>query len=209
MTTIRKSKTAALALAVILATAGSAMAANAVAKSAVNVRTGPSTSYAKVDTLSAGEHVDVKECQSGWCYVEHSGPDGWVAGNYLAKADAPAKKDPDVNFKVDIGPDGVSFGFGVGDSSINFTPPTLPVPKVCVYNGTNFTGSSTCWSVGHTDNSIGGYWNDRISSVKVEPGATITLCRKTNFNGYCKTYTSNKVFLPPMLNNKASSVEVY
>lgn len=209
MTTIRKSKTAALALAVILATAGSAMAANAVAKSAVNVRTGPSTGYAKVDTLTAGEAVDVKECQSGWCYIEHSGPDGWVAGNYLAKASAPKKKDPDVNFKVDIGPGGVSFGFGIGDSSITFTPPTPPAPKVCVFNGSNFTGSSTCWPVGYSDNSIGGYWNDRISSVKVESGATITLCRNTNFNSFCRTYTGNKSLLPPALNNKASSVDVY
>lgn len=55
----------------------------AVAKSAVNVRTGPNVSFNKVDTLDRGELVTVLQCQSGWCYVDHDGPDGWVSGNYL------------------------------------------------------------------------------------------------------------------------------
>ena len=60
-----------------------AASAPAVAKSAVNVRTGPSTSFNKIDTLHQGENVSVLECQAGWCYVDHDGPDGWVSGNYL------------------------------------------------------------------------------------------------------------------------------
>ncbi len=68
----------------------SALAFDAVAVSAVNVRTGPSTSYAKVDVLRGGEPVNVTECQARWCYVEHDGPDGWVSAGYLAAADAPA-----------------------------------------------------------------------------------------------------------------------
>jgi len=62
---------------------GSAFAVPGAAKSDVNVRTGPGTSYQKVDTLYGGEAVDIVQCQSGWCYVEHAGPDGWVSGNYL------------------------------------------------------------------------------------------------------------------------------
>jgi uncharacterized protein YraI len=62
-----------------------ALAAPAEATSAVNVRTGPGTSYRVVDQLYAGENVDVHGCRGGWCEVSHSGPDGWVSANYLGR----------------------------------------------------------------------------------------------------------------------------
>jgi Bacterial SH3 domain len=65
------------------ATTVAALAVGAVAKSAVNVRTGPGVGFNKIDTLFAGEAVNVTQCQSGWCYVEHPGPDGWVSANFL------------------------------------------------------------------------------------------------------------------------------
>ena len=44
------------------------------ATSSVNVRSGPGTGYAIVDTLSAGETVDIDRCVgSGWCYVQKRG----------------------------------------------------------------------------------------------------------------------------------------
>ena len=65
-------------------TAQSVLAVEATAISAVNVRTGPGTSYAKVDTLHAGEQVDIAQCEGSWCFVQRNGPDGWVSGKYLA-----------------------------------------------------------------------------------------------------------------------------
>lgn len=67
----------------LTAVASPVFAAPGAAISAVNVRTGPGTSYARVDALFGGEAVNIVQCQSGWCYVEHDGPDGWVSGNYL------------------------------------------------------------------------------------------------------------------------------
>ncbi|GEM_PF-1898061 len=66
-----------------LSLAQAAAALDAKATQAVNVRSGPGASYSKVDVLSSGEEVNIKECKGSWCYVEHSGPDGWVSGNYL------------------------------------------------------------------------------------------------------------------------------
>ncbi|WP_291836159.1 SH3 domain-containing protein [Limimaricola sp.] len=66
--------------------AGPAAAVDATAVTAVNVRSGPGVSFNQLDTLFAGEVVNVTECQSGWCYVEHDGPDGWVSGHYLSAA---------------------------------------------------------------------------------------------------------------------------
>lgn len=64
--------------------AAPALAVDATAVSDVNVRSGPGVGYSRLDTLYGGEMVDITECQSGWCYVEHDGPDGWVSGNYLS-----------------------------------------------------------------------------------------------------------------------------
>lgn len=63
-----------------------AQAAEAVAASALNVRSGPGPSYRIVDTLRPGQVVDVQRCQGTWCFVEKSGPDGWVSANYLGPA---------------------------------------------------------------------------------------------------------------------------
>lgn len=73
----------ALASVCTLSLAQAAAALDATATRAVNVRSGPGVNYSKVDVLSSGESVNIKECQGRWCYVEHSGPDGWVSGSYL------------------------------------------------------------------------------------------------------------------------------
>jgi len=67
----------------LLLSAGAALADPAQATASVNVRSGPGTAYGVVDTLYPGESVDVGNCQAGWCYIQHNGPDGWVSANYL------------------------------------------------------------------------------------------------------------------------------
>jgi len=52
----------------------------------VNVRSGPGTSYRVVDRLARGENVNVQRCRSsGWCYITHPGPDGWVTARTIAR----------------------------------------------------------------------------------------------------------------------------
>ena len=86
MASYRKLIASGLATLALLATTAAASAAPAFATGSVNVRTGPGTGYAKVDTLRRGEAVDVQYCRGSWCYVEKRGPDGWVSANYLANA---------------------------------------------------------------------------------------------------------------------------
>jgi uncharacterized protein YraI len=73
-----------LAGAALLLGAGAALADPAQATGAVNVRSGPGVGYSIVDQLYPGENVDVGRCDGGWCFVDHSGPDGWVSANYLS-----------------------------------------------------------------------------------------------------------------------------
>ena len=55
------------------------------ATGSVNVRTGPGTGFAIVDRLQTNQVVQVRQCQSNWCYVEKAGPDGWVSASFLAR----------------------------------------------------------------------------------------------------------------------------
>lgn len=60
---------------------------------ALNVRSGPGSQYAVVDTLNTGETVSRGECTTdgSWCYITHTGTDGWVASRYLR---APGSRQP-------------------------------------------------------------------------------------------------------------------
>ncbi|MGV8856479.1 MAG: SH3 domain-containing protein [Devosia sp.] len=108
----------AIAGTVLLGTAGAAMAAQAVATTNVNVRSGPSSSYRAVDTLRRNEVVNVTTCRGGWCYVEKAGPDGWVSANYLDSGRQYAAPRPYAAPKPSV-----SFSFGFG------TPYDAPRPS--------------------------------------------------------------------------------
>lgn len=85
MALLRKLVAPGLAALAVLATAGAAFAAPAIATGNVNVRSGPGTGYGVVDALRRGERVDIQYCRGSWCFVEKRGPDGWVSANYLAQ----------------------------------------------------------------------------------------------------------------------------
>ncbi len=115
-----------IAATALAAVAGLGFATAALADQAtasVNVRSGPSTQYRVLDTLYAGETVNIETCQSnGWCLIEHSGPDGWVSARYLSNAgsdygmsrnDRPVRSAPNISF---------SFSFGRGNGFSIGTP---------------------------------------------------------------------------------------
>lgn len=192
-------------------TLASAASIPAYAKSAVNVRTGPGVGYNKVDTLFAGENVMVRECQSGWCYVDHSGPDGWVSANFLAQrgrnnSNTPSK--PPVSFSMTFGSGGPSFSISVGAGAV--APTQAPVqPKVCFYRNQNYNGSSFCVAPGTSNNALRPPWNNSISSVRVFGGAKVQLCRNWNYSGSCVAYNTNKSHLPHAFNNRVSSYQTW
>lgn len=201
---------ASTASAILLFSSAAAFAQPGVATGAVNVRTGPGTGYSKVGTLSAGETVDVKDCQGSWCFVDrNAGTDGWVSANYLKPLaqPQPAPSEPDLpfNFGVTVGPDGPSFSFGIGDAPPP-PPPAPKTPKVCFFKGNNFTGGQFCVSPGQSNPVLAGSWNNSISSISVEGGAQVTVCKNNNYSGSCATLTSSKGSLSSY-NNAISSFQ--
>lgn len=203
---------AGLGLVGLVLSATAALAVEAVATTAVNVRSGPGTSFMVVDTLHAGEAVDVVECNATntWCRVEHSGPDGWVSRSYLgAPPDAGSSGSPiEFGFSMPL-PGGGSITFGTP----GYTPPAPPSPtpgtaRVCVFDLPNYQGASVCVNAGHSDNAIGPVWNNKVTSLRVHNGASIRLCQNANFGGFCNVFSSNRPLLGAALNNKASSYDV-
>lgn len=213
----------------LLATVVTAMAAPAIAIAAVNVRSGPGTNFEVVDQLFAGEQVDVANCQGSWCYINHSGPDGWVSSTYLNAGNspqpkppkptplpvpvpAPAPGNPDCGFGLNIGPNGPSFSVDCNDPN----PPLPPAPPppgpglgyACFYSGTNFSGSSFCLDVGDYLPTLSGNWDDRISSIQIFDGAEVDICSNSNLNGQCRTLDASRAQLGNF-DNQASSIEVY
>lgn len=185
-----------LAFAATLVTAAAlpGIALAATVTSSVNVRSGPGTNYAVVDTLRAGEEVDVDRCSGSWCYVEKPGPDGWVSSRYLSDDDGIPSgggisiggggNNSDVD--VSIGFSVPGFNFQIGNGGFNFVPgrPVGRDAEVCFYERPNFRGASFCAEPGDRLARLGS-WNDRISSIEVSGGAQALVCESTNFNGRC------------------------
>lgn len=180
----------------------------------LNVRSGPSTGYGVVDTLYAGENVDVQECRSnGWCYITHSGPDGWVSSNYLTnvdqrsggRVDRDRNVDADVNFS--FGVPGFSFSIGNGG---DFRPrPGRPNrgAQVCFYEDVNYRGASFCARPGDRDRSLGSF-NDRISSIRIRGDAQVQVCEDYNFGGRCAVLDRSRSNLGGRNNDIISSYRV-
>lgn len=202
-----------------IALAASAMpgaALEAAATTAVNVRSGPGTGFSVVDTLHAGEVVDVVECNAAntWCRIYHEGPDGWVSRSYLGAPPAGGSSSSQPQFGITIPlPGGGSITFGTpGYTPPPGSPPPPPPPpgpaQVCVYDLPNYAGASICAAAGTKAASIPGFWNNRVTSLRVFGGASIRLCDGINYGGFCNVFNSNQPALGAALNNKASSYDV-
>lgn len=210
--------TVAMGLSGLLVTAGAAFAVPAEARIAVNVRTGPAITYTRVDTLTAGEAVDVVECDDGWCYVDYDGPNGWVSASYLqapsAGPAAPTPPSPNCSFQFTIGPGGPSLNLVCNDppappAPTPPPPPPAPGPDLaCFFTGTNFTGTQFCLGVS-TLNSLGGTFNDNISSVQLSGNAKARLCVNNNLGGFCRNIFGSEPAFGAALENNASSLQVF
>lgn len=199
-----------LAAFAVIGTTAAALAQPGVATSGVNVRSGPGTNYSKLGSFSAGEVVDVEECQSSWCYVDRqSGKDGWVAANYLEPVgiqdDAePEREDIPFNFGVTVGPNGPSFSFGVG----NQPQPPQPQPvgnKACFHSGTHYSGQSICVDINHNSSFLMPPWDNNIESIALTGIGYVEICREPNFGGGCIVHSSSKTVLHPSYANNVSS----
>jgi uncharacterized protein YraI len=195
---------AATAALVLLPTVASAAPGTATAF--VNVRAQPSSGSPVVNTLNAGEAVDIQECQGSWCYVVAAGNDGWVASKFLSTGAGVG-----INFGI-TGPNGNTIQFGVNTPAPNNPPPVIddePIfddDQVCFYSRTQYRGNSFCVDPGDEIADLGG-WDGEISSIENPGGYDVEVCTRTRFRGDCRTYTTSSKSLGAF-DNAIASVSV-
>lgn len=102
-----------LAAGLLLGTAGAAAAAPAVVTGDLNLRSGPGTGYAVIDTMPAGATVNVLGCGGSWCRVVWGGTRGFASRSYLDRMGPVYAAEPPPP-PVFLPPPAVSFGFGWG-----------------------------------------------------------------------------------------------
>lgn len=186
-----------------------AWATDAVATVELNVRTGPGSDFGVLDTLDTGELVNTTECtDSGWCYVEQDGPDGWVYSSYLTAPTPPgggATQNCELRLTLSGGTPKLELVCETPE------PPPAPAPsgdEACFYLEANFQGPYFCYGAGELASLNAGF-NDQISSVKLNGNARARICMDTNLSGFCRIVTSDTPVLGVLMNNQVSSLRVF
>ncbi len=160
-----------------------------VANSDVNVRSGPGTDFAVLDTLSRGEAADTLECRSsGWCRVQFAGPTGWVYSQYLT-------------------PTGGGGGGGRPSGSFGNAPPVPSGAAACFYTEQGWGGTAICIQEGTYD-TLGGADNS-LRSYSVAPGVHVNFCVEPGMRGACYEGNRSTPTLGPPLDRQASSMTIF
>ena len=81
-----------------------------------------------------------------------------------------------------------------------------PSARVCFFENANFGGASFCVDAGQSYALMPTGWDNRITSIRVEPGYSVQVCRDTNFGGWCEEITADVPQLFGDRNNAISSV---
>ena len=189
---IRKFATAAiLALATLMASAGAAFAYDAAATTALNVRSGPGTSFRVVGVLQQNQVVQVLECNPSntWCRIQDRTIQGWASARYLQRVagggtpvrPTPPSGQPDVGISINT----PNFSFEIGTGNRPGVTPPRPSGRICFFEEFDYRGRSFCASSGDSTRFMERFWDNRIRSARVEGSVEATVCTDTNFSGRC------------------------
>lgn len=203
MTLSRLLLSALTAACLYLSAALAASATDARATTWLNVRSGPGTDHAVIDTMSPDEVGQLTECRDDlWCFIQRTGPDGWVSSKYLTAADQTGPSDPNCRYELALDADGPRFRVVCGDSVAE------AADRACFFEGADFTGAQFCRTLGTYDTMPAGFDNN-ISSIRLHGTARVQLCDNAYLAHYCRILTASEKQLGPYFNNRVSSVRVY
>jgi hypothetical protein len=92
-----------------------------------------------------------------------------------------------------------SYNFGRGQ-------PPQQVARVCFYEHANYEGSSFCAMEGQANARLGQTWNDKVSSIRIEGSAQVTVCEHWDYQGRCQVFRND---LPYVGNNNNDLISSY
>lgn len=183
---------AAMSIAGLFGSVSASFAADAVATTALNVRSGPGTGYGVVGVLQANQVVQILQCNGAntWCEVQDRTLRGWASSRYLRPVEGggpgtPTRPAPPVisgqpGVGITINTPNFSFSIGSGRP----LPPTA-AGRICFFEQADYAGRSFCAIDGDGARVMERFWDDRIRSARVEGNISATVCTRTNFNGRC------------------------
>lgn len=184
---------AALAITGVFAGMSGAFAYEAAATTALNVRSGPGTSFQVIGSLAANQVVNVAECNAGntWCRVEAANVRGWASARYLrplgstppTQPTQPPRPQPGNQGNVGISINTPGFSFQIGQG--NQQPQPQPTGRICFYEDYDYAGRSFCVRNNEQSRSLDNFWNDRVRSARVEGTLSATVCTNANYGGRC------------------------
>lgn len=193
-----------------LVSTAAAWATEAKATAWVNVRSGPGTGYSVVDTMAKNETGNITECRSnGWCYVQRSGPDGWVSSSYLTAAEEPS--DPNCQVQLVMGSGGPRFKVVCGEGvspGVGVEVAPGAADRVCFYKNNNYSGAHFCRQAG-LYNAMPAGFNNNVSSIRLHGNAKVRICEFQNMGPFCRDLNSSDPSIGSMLNNRVSSFRVH
>jgi hypothetical protein len=93
-------------------------------------------------------------------------------------------------------------------------PQPLPQPppaggQVCFYEHFDYAGASICRGPGEVTAALAQEWNDRISSIRLDPSVWVQVCSDFNFQGQCSSVGSSVPQLSPAANDNISSFRIF
>ncbi len=92
-------------------------------------------------------------------------------------------------------------------SSLKVKSKRKPKHTICLYEHANYKGWRKCFRA-DKPNFVSLGINDKVSSIKVSPGAKAVLFQHINYKGYKRVYTANTAWVGKQVNDQYSSVKV-
>lgn len=193
----------ALSLTLGLCFAGAAFADVTTARTVEDIalRIGPDWRYERIGLVPKGRKVEVIRClkRYNWCEIRWRKLSGWTSASRLRDTRDRFTDEP-LNF----------YGSKLGITTYNFYPKGRD-PKhnyyddrgearwgqdpargeVCFYEHTHYQGAATCRTIIQSPVNFGGFWNDKISSLRLGPRTEILVCEDANMQGRCWRFSQD------------------
>lgn len=151
-----------------------------------DVYAGPGVNYAVTGQVHDKQEVIVTRCSGIWCLIDDEG--GWIAKQDLSFGQHP---------------EGLIQGPRFADGrSVDGT--------ICFHDGKHFSGKTFCLDSGAVSRDLATLGLDNmISSISVEPGTSVNVCRDRHFASYCQLIDGDAATLPRLLDNSISSIQLW
>lgn len=158
----------------------------AVVLTTTDLLSGPGVRYPTVTSVAKSQDVIVVRCSNRWCLI--AGTNGWMSIDDLSFGNF--ERRPFHGTVSDIGRGGPG--------------------QVCFHDGANYSGETVCQPSGAValDLLLLG-WDNRVSSISVEGNVSVNICRDREFTSYCELVAESQPNVHRLLNNAASSWQVW